>query len=188
MRGFRALSGDPQAAYDVVVIGAGIGGLICAGLMARKGARVLLVEQHYMVGGYCSTFKRGAFTFDAGTHCYPLLGNPQTITGGLIEQIGCRPRWVKMYPVDHSHFPVGSSVSVWADVGEYLDTRQPAVPFERQRVTLFFSGARESCTHWPRCIMGRFSPSRIGSPQPAHTYSTVDSSSVSCVASFGQRS
>ena len=62
MRGFRALAGDPQPTYDVVVIGAGIGGLICAALVARSGARVLLIEQHYMVGGYCSTFRRGAFS------------------------------------------------------------------------------------------------------------------------------
>ncbi len=144
MRGFRALSGDPQAAYDVVVIGAGIGGLICAGLMARKGARVLLVEQHYMVGGYCSTFKRGAFTFDAGTHFYPLLGNPQTITGGLIEQIGCRQRWVKMDPVDHFHFPDGSNFSVSADFDEYLDTLKAAFPHETEAIDRFFLRVREA--------------------------------------------
>ena len=60
MRAFRALRGDPKPAYDVIGIGAGIGGLICAGLLARAGLSVLLVEQHYMVGGYCSTFHRGA--------------------------------------------------------------------------------------------------------------------------------
>ena len=37
---------------------------------------MLLVEQHYMVGGYCSTFRRKGYTFDAATHFYPLLGNP----------------------------------------------------------------------------------------------------------------
>ena len=76
----------PSPTYDVVVIGAGIGGLICAGLLARNGLRVLLVEQHYMVGGYCSTFRRGAYTFDAATHFYPLLGNPMTITGAVLER------------------------------------------------------------------------------------------------------
>ena len=83
MRAFRGLRGDPRADYDVVVIGAGIGGLICAALLARERLRVLLVEQHYMVGGYCSTFRRGPFIFDAATHFYPLLGNPMTITGSL---------------------------------------------------------------------------------------------------------
>ena len=41
MRAFNALRGDPQPEYDTVVIGAGIGGLICAALLAREGLRVL---------------------------------------------------------------------------------------------------------------------------------------------------
>ena len=55
---FRGLRRPPDAAYDVVVIGSGICGLIAGNLLARGGARVLLVEQHYMAGGYCSTFRR----------------------------------------------------------------------------------------------------------------------------------
>ena len=62
-----------------------------------------------MVGGYCSTFRRGAFTFDAATHFYPLLGNPMTITGAVLGKLGSRTRWLKMDPVDHFHFPDGSS-------------------------------------------------------------------------------
>ena len=80
----RARSRRP--AYDAVVIGAGIGGLICANLLAKDGLRVLLVEQHYMVGGYCSTFRRGGYTFDAATHFYPLLGQPETITGAAARR------------------------------------------------------------------------------------------------------
>jgi phytoene dehydrogenase-like protein len=58
MRAFQALKTDPRSDYDAVVVGAGIGGLICANLLVRAKLRVLLVEQHYMTGGYCSTFRR----------------------------------------------------------------------------------------------------------------------------------
>ena len=37
--------------YDVIVIGSGIGGLICANSLAAAGARTLLAEHHYEVGG-----------------------------------------------------------------------------------------------------------------------------------------
>jgi len=68
-RPFKGLRGKaPEQTYDAVIVGAGIGGLICANLLAREGLSVLLVEQHYMVGGYCSTFRRKGFTFDAATH------------------------------------------------------------------------------------------------------------------------
>lgn len=144
MRGFRALAGDPKPAYDAVVIGAGIGGLICAAILARAGVRVLLVEQHYMVGGYCSTFRRGPFTFDAATHFYPLLGNPQTITGGLLQRLGCRTRWVKMDPVDHFHFPDGSHFSVSADFDEYLEALKGTFPHEAEAIDRFFVIVRDA--------------------------------------------
>jgi phytoene desaturase len=144
MRAFRALNGDPKPTYDVVVIGAGIGGLICAGILAQAGLTVLLVEQHYMVGGYCSTFHRGAFTFDAATHFYPLLGNPMTITGAVLGKLGSRTRWVKMDPVDHFHFPDGSSFSVSADFDEYVDALKATFPHEADALDRFFVKVRDA--------------------------------------------
>jgi all-trans-retinol 13,14-reductase len=52
--------------YDVVVIGAGIGGLTCGALLAKEGLGVLVAEQHIEPGGYCTSFQRKGFTFDSG--------------------------------------------------------------------------------------------------------------------------
>ena len=142
MRPFRALKGDPKPSYDAVVIGAGIGGLVCANLLAKSGLRVLLAEQHYMVGGYCSTFRRAGFTFDAGTHFYPLLGNPATITGELLERMGVPTKWIKMDPVDHFHFPDGSSFSVPA-IDTYYEKPIAAFPHEAAAIDEFFEAARQ---------------------------------------------
>jgi phytoene dehydrogenase-like protein len=143
-RPFRGLRGQPLAdAYDAVVVGAGVGGLICANLLAREGLRVLLVEQHYMVGGYCSTFRRAGYTFDAATHFYPLLGNPATITGGLLRELGLSQQWVKMDPVDHFHFPDGSSFSVPADFDTYLSRLKAEFPEESRALDDFFAVVRE---------------------------------------------
>ncbi|MGZ3534622.1 MAG: phytoene desaturase family protein, partial [Thermodesulfobacteriota bacterium] len=51
--------------YDVIVIGAGMGGLTAAALLAKKGCKTLLVEKENQVGGYVVSFKRNGFTFDA---------------------------------------------------------------------------------------------------------------------------
>jgi len=51
---------------DVVVIGAGIGGLTCGAYLAKHGKRVKVLEQHYVPGGCCTSFSRKGFRFDAG--------------------------------------------------------------------------------------------------------------------------
>ena len=141
---FKGLRGhSPEASYDAVIIGAGIGGLICANLLARESLRVLLVEQHYMVGGYCSTFRRKGFTFDAATHFYPLLGNPATITGKLLRELGVTNGWVKMDPVDHFHFPDGSTFAVPADFDTYLSKLKQEFPHEVESLDRFFTLVRE---------------------------------------------
>jgi C-3',4' desaturase CrtD len=56
----------PHLSTRVVVIGAGIGGLTAAALLARQGYSVLLADQAWTPGGCASTFKRKGFTFDVG--------------------------------------------------------------------------------------------------------------------------
>jgi phytoene dehydrogenase-like protein len=55
--------------YDAVIIGSGLGGLSCAAAFARQGFKPLVLEQHYVPGGYASAFKRpGGFVFDVSLH------------------------------------------------------------------------------------------------------------------------
>jgi phytoene dehydrogenase-like protein len=141
-RKFRALRGEPCRSYDSVVIGGGIGGLICGNLLARSGLRVLLVEQHYMLGGYCSTFKRKGYVFDAATHFYPLLGNPATLTGKLLVNLGINTSWIKIDPVDKFHFPDNTTFSVPSDFDTYTAQLKREFPDEAGGIDTFFALVR----------------------------------------------
>ena len=69
--------------YDVVVIGSGLGGLTAANLLGRAGHRVLLLEQHYKLGGLATWFRRpGGHIFDISLHGFPV---------GMIKS--CRRYW-----------------------------------------------------------------------------------------------
>ena len=53
-----------MADYDVIVIGAGCGGLSVASQMAKQGRKTLLLEQSELIGGCCSTYDRNGYKFD----------------------------------------------------------------------------------------------------------------------------
>ena len=54
--------------YDVVIIGAGLGGLTAGAKLAKEGKTVLILEQHSQPGGCATTFQRGDFTLEVGLH------------------------------------------------------------------------------------------------------------------------
>jgi phytoene dehydrogenase-like protein len=54
--------------YDVVIIGAGLGGLSAAGVLARAGRKVLVLERNHSVGGAASTYKIGDLVVEASLH------------------------------------------------------------------------------------------------------------------------
>lgn len=74
---------DADDAYDVVVIGSGLGGLTTANILAKAGHSVLLLEQHYKLGGMATWFKRpGGKIFDISLHGFPY---------GMVKS--CRRYW-----------------------------------------------------------------------------------------------
>ena len=54
--------------YDIIIVGSGLGGLVAGAKLAKEGKKVLLIEQHSVVGGCSSTFTRKGFTVDVGLH------------------------------------------------------------------------------------------------------------------------
>ncbi|MCB9750998.1 MAG: NAD(P)/FAD-dependent oxidoreductase [Myxococcales bacterium] len=76
------MRGPIDERYDAIIIGAGVGGLTCASLLAAAGRRVLVLEQHYVAGGNATLFRRGRWAFDVGLH---YIGDAHP--GGTIDRI-----------------------------------------------------------------------------------------------------
>src|ERR1700751_1184967 len=71
--------------YDAIIIGSGLGGLTCANVLARAGHRILLLEQHYKLGGMATWFRRPrGRIFDVSLHGFPV---------GMIKS--CRRYWTQ---------------------------------------------------------------------------------------------
>lgn len=89
---------DITGSFDVIVIGSGIGGLAAAALLARHGAkRVLVLERHYTAGGFTHTFERPGYEWDVGVHYIGQVTDPGSPLRQLFDDItGAQLEWADM--------------------------------------------------------------------------------------------
>ena len=70
--------------FDVIVIGAGNGGLAAAAFTAKNGLKTLLAEKHNIPGGSATSFVRGRFEFETSLHELCNLGTEEN-PGGILK-------------------------------------------------------------------------------------------------------
>lgn len=124
--------------YDVIIIGAGIGGLTCGCYLAKAGLKVLIVEQHYKPGGYCTSFKRKGFTFDATTH---YIGSFRE--NGILRKIydelglGTKVEIIRFDPSNVVIFPE-NKIHIWNDINATISELQENFKHEAGKINKFF--------------------------------------------------
>jgi all-trans-retinol 13,14-reductase len=65
--------------FDIVIIGSGMGGLICADILGREGYTVCVLEKNKQIGGCLQTYVRDKVIFDSGVHYLGGLGEGQNL-------------------------------------------------------------------------------------------------------------
>jgi phytoene dehydrogenase-like protein len=85
--------------YDVIVIGAGVGGLTAAALLSKAGLSVRVLEKEPHVGGYLAGFRRKHYIFDTAIHWLNQYG-PGGILDKLFKAIGSdHPKAVEQHRI-----------------------------------------------------------------------------------------
>ncbi|MEG5081828.1 FAD-dependent oxidoreductase [Microcoleus sp. AT8-B4] len=113
----------------VTVIGGGIGGLTAAALLARRGYKVLVLEQAIVPGGCASTFKRKGFTFDVGATQVAGL-EPGGIHHRIFSELDIElPAATPCDPACAVFLPGETApISVWRDPQKWQEERQRQFP------------------------------------------------------------
>jgi C-3',4' desaturase CrtD len=118
-----------SAPKRVVVIGAGIGGLTAASLLAHRGYSVLVLDQAIVPGGCASTFQRKGFTFDVGATQVAGL-EPGGIHHRIFSELGIDlPPATPCDPACAVYLPGETQpINVWRDPQRWQAERQQQFP------------------------------------------------------------
>ncbi|WP_158895865.1 phytoene desaturase family protein [Amycolatopsis anabasis] len=151
---------NATAKWDAIVVGSGIGGLVCAGYLAASGRRVLVLEQHDVAGGNSHVFRRRrAYEFDVGVHYLGDCG-PGGLLPSILGGLGLADR-VRFHPMDPDGFDRIVLPSVTVDVptgwARYGDRLRRALPDEADGITRYVdicSAVAETCRESTRSAPG----------------------------------
>ncbi len=131
------MPGHNNKTYDVIIIGAGMGGLVCGCYLARAGMKVLIAERHFKPGGYCTSFSRQGFTFDAAAHSFG--GYRHGNLGKIFEDLEINKK-IKINKFDPSDIIVTPDykISFQADLDKTIEGIQAVFPNEADKIAKFF--------------------------------------------------
>lgn len=139
--------GTTKEDCDVAVIGAGLGGLTAAALLAQAGAKVKVVDQHVLPGGYCHHWPRRAnadgrkliFRFDSGVHDFSGVHAGGTIDGLLRRLDAPAVHWL---PLHHRYLFEGTTLDVPPDVEAFVARLGALFPAQAAGVAALFADIR----------------------------------------------
>lgn len=125
--------------YDVIVIGAGNGGLASAAYLANKGVKVLVLERHNVPGGCATSFRRGRFEFEVSLHQLSGLGTPEMPgpLSNIFQRLGIfdKLEFYEMTDIyNFQYIPEKRSIMLPPDIKEISSILQGLFPAEKQGI------------------------------------------------------
>lgn len=155
--------------WDVIVVGTGIGGMTAAGVLSETGQRVLLLEQHYVPGGYTHTFRRKGYSWSVGVH---VVGeqSEHSLSGRLLNRLSRgRLRWKSVGPIyDTFHLQEDMVVGFPDNPAEFTDVLSNTFPDESRRLLHYLEDRNQSA----HAMRGWFA----AQPWPAHAAPYLEAS------------
>jgi phytoene desaturase len=127
--------------YDVIVVGAGLGGLAAAVRLGAAGRRVLVLEKNARVGGKLNLVERAGFTWDTG----PSLLTMPWVLRELFAACGADADQAldlqRVDPTCRYYFPDGTVFNAWQGLPELAQEVAHLCPADLPRFFAFLAYA-----------------------------------------------
>lgn len=138
---------------DVLIIGSGMGGLVCGALLAKEGYRVCVVEKNRQLGGCLQTYVRDRVIFDSGVHYLGGLDKGQNLYQ-IFKYLGLMDK-LKLQKMDEDVF---DKIIIDNDEKEYvyaqgydnfIEKLAADFPEEEDAIRQYCDKIREVCSRFP---------------------------------------
>ncbi len=137
--------------YDVVIIGSGLGGLLCGTILSKEGKSVCILEKHHQFGGNLQTFKRDGKIFDTGFHYVGGLNEGQNLHQ-YFKYFGLTDK-LKLERLDLNSFDKigfnGKEYSFAQGFDHFVETLANDFPSEKNALIEYKNKIKEVCNHFP---------------------------------------
>lgn len=152
----------PEGPWDYVVIGSGMGGMTTAALLAKLGKRVLVLEQHYVPGGFTHAFKRKAWEWDVGVHAIGEV-TEHTMTGRLLSKLtDGRLKWASLGEVyEEFYWPDGFRIDFPDTPQKFRQNLVDAFPDRVAEIDEYLARVREVAAGMRGYYFARTLPKRL---------------------------
>jgi all-trans-retinol 13,14-reductase len=139
--------------YDIVIIGSGMGGLVCADILGREGYKVCVLEKNRQLGGSLQTYVRDKVIFDSGVHYLGGLGEGQNLYQ-VFKYLGILDK-LKLQKMDEDVF---DKILIENDEKEYVFAQGyenfinhllKDFPGEEKALRLYCDKIKEVCSKFP---------------------------------------
>lgn len=127
--------------FDSIIIGSGVGGLATAICLARAGQRVLVLEQHYVPGGWSHSFTLGGQRFSPGVHYVGLINEGQSVNQ-LYRGLGIANDMVffRMNPKAYEHCLIGNEmINIPAGISNLEEALSIRFPKEHKNIKQYLA-------------------------------------------------
>ncbi len=139
--------------YDVIVVGSGLGGLLCGAILSKEGYSVCMVEKNDKIGGALQTFVRDGVRFDVGVHYFGGFAPGQNLYQ-LLKYVGIHDKF-KVSRLDENGF---DRITFSGDQNEYplsqgrhrfIQNLLTFFPDEKRALTRYIEKLHEMCGYFP---------------------------------------